>query len=386
MRILVVGRSLPLKENYMLGSVEYEQAQMLARNGHEVYYLFIDFRSMHHCRKIRQVEEIRDGVHIVTLHIPIGQKIPASVETQLGILLRHYQLNDFSRKYGVPDVVNVHYPSIYPYRIFASLQKQGAKIIGTEHWSKVQNQNLPKRYLRCLRDFVKKSDALTCVGGNLKESIVKLTGTNRLIYIIPNIVSNVFCSKEAERSEKGFHFLAVGRLSKEKGYDKLIQAFCNTFKTNKMVHLHIVGGGKENDPLQKIILDNNAQDVVTLHGLMKRQDLAEFYHQCDALVMSSDYETFGVPAAEAMTCGLPVIVTQNTGIACYVNKDCGIVIEDNKIENISKAMTLMYETYTNYSKQLISEYATRHFSEPVVYEMIKEVFERNARGDKNDNS
>ena len=381
MQILVVGRAIPSKENNMLGCFEYEQAQMLARYGHEVYYLSVDLRSIRHKRKIGFVKENRSGVTVDILNIPIGRTLPACIRNRLYGVFRKYQLRTFSNRYGVPDIVNVHYPSIYPYDIFIPLQNQGTKIVGTEHWSKVQNQDLSKTNLDFLKDFINKADAITCVGDSLKKSIVQLTETKREIFVIPNIVSPVFSYKNEKASKKSFRFLAVGRLSKEKGYDKLIQSFCNVFGNDDTVHLHIVGRGDEFDRLQELVANNNAESIVTLHGLMQREELADFYHQCDVLVMSSDYETFGVPAAEAMACGLPVIVPMNTGIARYVTDKSGIVIENNSIENISTAMKSMYMTYDNYSKKNISEYANEHFSESVVYKMIREEFETAVRGE-----
>lgn len=381
MQIWVIGRGIPAKENNMLGSFEFEQAQMLARHGYEVYYPIIDLRSLRHKRKIGFAHETIAGVNIETLNIPIGRALPAMIRNKLYEPLRKYQFRILGKKYGIPNIINVHYPSIYQYDVFDYLQVEGAKIIGTEHWSKVQNLDLPKANQDNLQDFVKKADAITCVGIKLKEAIIRITKTKRNIIIVPNIVSTVFYYKKTNSESHVFRFIAVGRLSKEKGYDKLVRAFCQSFGNSKNVHLHIVGGGEEYSKLNEIVLQNQAAEIITLHGVMQRYELSHFYHKCNVLIMPSDYETFGVPVIEAMSCGLPVITTKNAGVSNYVSPERGIVLENNEVESISEALIDIYNRYSQFDRQQISEFSNDHFSEDSVFEMINEIIERVAKGE-----
>lgn len=381
MRILVVGRDFPTKENHMMGSFEYDQAKMLVRNGHKVYYLFVDLRSLRHWRKFGFVKQEVDGVSVVAMNIPIGRALPADVRDRLYAPLRKYQMKMFCRYFGTPDVVYVHYPALYPYEIFAPVQALGARVVGTEHWSKVQNRDLPEKNLQNLKDFVEKADAVTCVGGALKKSIAQLTGTKREIIVIPNIVSAEFGYQKRERNQTEFHFLAVGRLSQEKGYAKLIHGFCEAFSGDDTVRLHIAGGGDEYPRLLELIAHYHAEERITLHGVMDKEKLAALYHRCDVLLMPSDYETFGVPAAEAMSCGLPVIVTENTGMATYITDEIGVTVPDNRVSNISAAMKAVRENIDRYDGVFISEFANTHFSEAVVYEKIRSVLEKTAKGE-----
>lgn len=381
MRILVVGRALPSKENNMLGTFEFEQAQMLASEGHEVFYTSIDLRSIRHWRKFGASLDLIDGVNVYTLNIPIGRALPAGIRDKLYAPLRRYQLKSFPRRFSVPDIVSVHYPSLYPYDVFSYLQDLGSKITGTEHWSKVQNKELDEENNQYLREFVAKADAVTCVGSALKDAIIQITGTSREIAVIPNIVSPAFKYVEKTTAKDGFDFLAVGRLSAEKGYDKLIRAFCRTFGNGESVKLHIAGGGDEYEELQSIITQYGAHDSVIMYGIMSQEELAILYQKCDALVMPSDYETFGVPAAEAMACGLPVVVTRNTGIAGFVDDSNGIIINDNQIDHLANALKEIYECYKRYDSREIAEFAKGKFSREVVYKRIIDIYEKALNGD-----
>lgn len=375
MRIFVIGRGFPSVENRMLGSFEFEQARLLSGNGHEVYYPYVDLRSLRHRRKLGTVITRIGGVNVVALNIPIGFALPAKIRSKAYSRFSKNLIKKISNRFGVPDIVSVHYPSIFPYDYFSPLQRNGAKIVGMEHWSRVQNRDLPEVNLRYLKDFVHNADALMCVCDALKESIIQLTGTSREIVVVPNIVPKCFEYKKISKSGDSFHFLAVGRLSQEKGYDKLVCAFNIAFKNNVHIKLHIVGGGYMYDDIQKSINDFNAENTILMHGVLNQTELADLYRHCNALIMPSEYETFGVPAAEAMSCGLPVIVTRNTGIANYVSDKCGIVIENNDIDLISNAMLSLYRNISNFNSDEISKFANNSFSESVIYQKIINVFD-----------
>lgn len=382
MRIFVIGRDFPSVENRMLGSFEFEQARLLSGHGHEVYYPYVDLRSIRHRRRLGTVITKKDGVNVVAFNIPIGFALPARIRLKAYSKLRKNLIKNISNRFGVPDIVSIHYPSIYPYDYFSTLQRKGAKIIGLEHWSKVQNRDLPEVNLRYLKEFVNYADAVMCVSFNLKESIIQLTGTTREIAVVPNIVSKCFEYKNVSKSGDSFHFLAVGRLSQEKGYDKLVCAFNKAFKHFENIKLHLVGGGYMYDDIKKSINDFNAENTIIMHGVLNQPELADLYRQCNALIMPSEYETFGVPAAEAMSCGLPVIVTRNTGIANYVSDKCGIVIENNDINLISDAMISLYRNISKYNSDKISEFANKSFSESVIYQKIMNVFNNCIEGVK----
>ena len=373
MKIWIIGRDFPTKENNMVGSVEFEQAQMLASHGYEVYYLCVDYRSFRHRRRYGVVINTTHGVNVVTLNIPIGPLCPSFMRRGLRFRLWHSLFSYFSKKNGLPSIIHVHYMSQFRYDILSFMQEKGVKIVGTEHWSKVQRMMLSDFCEGNLRNFIAKADAIICVGGALKEAIKKITDTKREIKIIPNIVPQLFTYRTVTDNSDCFRFVAVGRLSEEKGYDKLIEAFCRIMSEDANTCLSIIGGGNEYDRLKEI--------RIILHGLMSREKLADYYHKCNALVMPSDYETFGVPVIEAMACGVPVIVTKQAGSSCYINDTNGIVIENNEPNTIAEALLELHRRYSDYDHQSISDFAKSTFSESVVFNKVRDIYNRVIEGE-----
>ena len=374
MRIWVVGRAIPTKENNMKGSFELEQAQMLSRHGYEVYYPVLDLRPVRKKRKYGFIETELDGVTAVTLSVPISLVLPGRVRKGLALFLKEKLFRDMAIKYGMPKVIHVHYPAAFSYKPFQQMKKLGSKIVCTEHWTKVLNKTLNEVSVENLKEYIENCDEVMCVGEGMISSIQELTGSDREIKIIPNIVSEDFKLKEFPESDGTFRFAGVGRLVPCKRFDLLIRAFIDEFKGDNRFHLDIIGNGEEYLPLKHLIHEHGCENQISLLGVMDRKEVAEYYHKCNALVMSSNLETFGVPIIEAMASGLPVITTDAMGFPSLFHKEHGYIIPKDDQVCMAKAMRTLYENYSQFDGKKISEYARKYFGEDAIFELLSKVY------------
>lgn len=377
MKIWVIGRAYPKPENNMTGSFEFEQAEMLVKRGYEVYYPVLDTRSIIRRRKLGLIEEVRHGVHVVELSIPFERKLIYGKvrEYMLSNLIPVNFYRRMVKKYGLPDIVHIHYPALWPFVQFSELQKAGAKIVGTEHWTKVQEKTLPKLNLDYLKDHIKHSDAFICVGSPLRKSALQLTNSNRRIDVVPNVVPDMFSfDSAAANTGVPFRFVAAGRLVACKRFDLLIEAFTEAFNGNPNVALDIIGDGEEKDTLAKKISELRCGTQVHLLGVMKREQIAEYFKKCNALVLSSNLETFGVPVIEAFASGMPVITTDAIGFLEYMKENNSIVIKPDLKQPLVEAMQKLYRDYLNYNRQEIADFAKQNFGEDAVCRRIVEIY------------
>ena len=101
------------------------------------------------------------------------------------------------------------------------------------------------------------------------------------------------------------NLLFVGRLDPQKGVDLLLSAMQNLAR--KDVHLTLIGdsvlGGKK---ISVADMDN-----VSSLGWISHDELPRYYFHCDAVVIPSRWEAFGLVAIEAMKYGKPVLVSPN---------------------------------------------------------------------------
>jgi glycosyltransferase involved in cell wall biosynthesis len=105
----------------------------------------------------------------------------------------------------------------------------------------------------------------------------------------------------------GVRLLFVGRVSKEKDLDILVQAFRNLRAENLPVELSIVGHGPYSAALAEILPE------ACYTGYLSGADLAAAYASSDIFVFPSTTDTFGNVILEAQAAGLPVIVSDVGG-------------------------------------------------------------------------
>jgi glycosyltransferase involved in cell wall biosynthesis len=99
--------------------------------------------------------------------------------------------------------------------------------------------------------------------------------------------------------------IAVGRLSPQKGYDMLIDAWSKVFQIYPDWKLEIYGDGELKELLSKTISDSRMENCVELCGVVS--DIQDKYLESSIFVLSSLYEGLPMAMIEAMTCGLPIV-------------------------------------------------------------------------------
>ena len=100
--------------------------------------------------------------------------------------------------------------------------------------------------------------------------------------------------------------LAAGRLTEQKGFTVLIQAF-RQLRKDRAARLVILGDGEERSMLQSLIDELGLNDDVVLLGF-KSNPIA-YMKKATVFVLSSNWEGFGNVLVEAMACGTAVIST-----------------------------------------------------------------------------
>lgn len=101
--------------------------------------------------------------------------------------------------------------------------------------------------------------------------------------------------------------LAVGRLSHEKGFDLLIEAWRRIQHQLPGWQLHIAGSGAEHAALSQ-----QASDMPSVKLLGWIPDAWPLYRQATMFVLSSRYEGFPIALVEALSQGCPSIATRCT--------------------------------------------------------------------------
>ncbi len=101
--------------------------------------------------------------------------------------------------------------------------------------------------------------------------------------------------------------VAMGRLTFQKGFDNLLQAFKLIAPQHPDWHLLILGEGELQAELEHMRCSLGLVQQVSFLGLV--QNPFDILKQAQLFVLSSRFEGFGNVVVEALACGLPVVAT-----------------------------------------------------------------------------
>jgi glycosyltransferase involved in cell wall biosynthesis len=133
--------------------------------------------------------------------------------------------------------------------------------------------------------------------------------------VVPNaVLDNNLISKSKEVvthkwyiTEQIFVITAVGRLTNQKDFTNLINAFALTAGSLDFIRLVIIGSGEQKELLQSLVEDLGLESKVEFLGFQSNP--YKYMNASDLFVMSSKWEGPGHVLIEALATGCPVITT-----------------------------------------------------------------------------
>lgn len=155
---------------------------------------------------------------------------------------------------------------------------------------------------------------------------------------------NVFYPLSKTNNQKGFHFLYLGRLLKDKGVLELLQAFVQSFSNETNTILHIAGNFDKGNPASiseeefQAVLDKNKNIIYHNKVYPPNQLIAN----CDCVVLPSYREGFSMSLLEAMAMEKPVIATKVPGCKeAVIDGKNGFLVEAKNRRDLSLKMVQM---------------------------------------------
>ncbi len=145
-----------------------------------------------------------------------------------------------------------------------------------------------------------RADAVVCQTARSKRCVP--VAARRRAVVIPNSIAPASVQPVPSGRKR---LVAVGRLTEQKGFELLIQAFGRVAGNNPGWDLHIWGDGPDRPVLEAAIRDLGLGSRIYLRGLSTTP--GGWRTEADAFVLSSRYEGFPNVLGEAMAAGLPVI-------------------------------------------------------------------------------
>ena len=141
--------------------------------------------------------------------------------------------------------------------------------------------------------------------------------------------------KRSEEVRKAFQLsphdvmvLYVGRISKEKSLERLLDSFLRVSRTHISTRLVLAGDGPLRDRLQR----KYGSDKIIFTGVKLGDDLSVLFASADIFALPSRSETLSLVSLEAMASGLPVIAMREGGVQDVVQSEQTGLLADSDTE------------------------------------------------------
>ena len=168
--------------------------------------------------------------------------------------------------------IEVAYLECGPTKILAGSTNKKAKKLAWVHCDLAKKEGIADQTDQ-LKKYYQAYDKVVCVSENVRESFVRQFGPDPEAVVLYNV------NDEEEILEKAVAFdaprakdnnlVAVGRLTRQKGFDRLIEACAALKRDGYLFHLRILGEGPERQKLEQLILQNGLSDAVELLGFQQ---------------------------------------------------------------------------------------------------------------------
>ncbi len=383
MHILIIRSWYPTCENAIRGIFFREQAHALKRAGFQVGVIAP-------LQKSFRKHLAYGGTWPTGIDLEIDHDIPTFRHYSFKLLPKQLQLNNwlwlrngralfqrYKKKYGTPDLMHAH-ATLWA-GILACQLKQQADIpyIITEHSTTFARGLVKGIELHKAKRAISKANAGIAVSPQLGDLLKNKIGSpNRGWQWIPNMTEVVNTKQmfTLSNNKKQFCFLNIALMTKKKGQDTLLHAFAAQFKRQNDITLRIGGDGELRLSLEKLSKNLGIQNQVVFLGMLDRSEVAAEIKKCNAFVLSSHYETFGIVLIEALCNGKPVIATACGGPECIVNEENGYLVPVGDIPAFGKAMVNLYKNHHLFNNYIIAKNCHSNFGETAVVQKIATLY------------
>jgi GalNAc-alpha-(1->4)-GalNAc-alpha-(1->3)-diNAcBac-PP-undecaprenol alpha-1,4-N-acetyl-D-galactosaminyltransferase len=221
-------------------------------------------------------------------------------------------------------------------RVILALLGTGIPVVITEH-NDPSHSKLPVPFGTIRRLVYPLAARLVTVGKGVDSGFRWFPASRRrVIYnpIPPPAVSEPANSKESQPPT----IVAMGRLTRQKGFDMLIQAFSKVYADHPSWRLVILGEGPERNALERKVAELKLQGAVALPGFAS--DPLPYLLSSKIFAMSSRWEGFPMALGEAMAAGLPVVSFDcRSGPSEYItNEENGLLVEPDDVPALTHAL------------------------------------------------
>lgn len=314
-------------------------------------------------------------IHFITYQLPVRLDVFSENIFYHEVAVGDYPLFDYApyelilssrivevAKFEKLDLLHVHYAIPHASAAFMAkqiLKSQGIHMpyITTLHGTDITLVGRDSSFEPVITFAINQSDAVTAVSESLRKDTYDYFSINKNIEVIPNFVCLEEYSKHKADEQlrkniapNGEKILThISNFRKVKRVEDVLHVFENV-QQKVPCKLLLVGDGPERNRLESLCREKSLCNKITFAGKLK--DTERVLSISDLFLLTSESESFGLAALEAMAAGVPVISTNTGGIPeVNINKITGYTSDVGNVaemaENAIKLLSnnLLFEEF-----------------------------------------
>ena len=315
------------------GVVATELGKGLAKHGHEIHFITYS--------QPTRLDFFSENLHYHEVDIkpyPLFQYPPYEIAlaSKMVEVVKKEQLDLLHVHYAVP-----HASAAYMAREILKVDGQQIPFITTLHGTDITIVGKDASLEPVVTFSINQSDGITAVSDDLKKDTYDHFPVTKDIQVIPNFVDlSRFKKLKKDHFKKAICpnneklIVHTSNFRKVKRVQDVIKVFCKVRETVPS-KLLLVGDGPERPEMEKLAAETCSGDDVRFLG--KLEVVEEVLSVADLFLMTSEKESFGLAALEAMACEVPLISSRAGGLP-ELNLDgvSGYICEIGDIEEMAK--------------------------------------------------
>jgi L-malate glycosyltransferase len=292
------------------GVVATELGKALAMKGHEIHFIS-------YSQPVRLIQ----GMENVFFHEVNVSSYPLFDYPPYELVLAS-KLVDVVR-FEKLDLLHVHYAIPHAsaaYMAARILAAEGIRIpyVTTLHGTDITLVGRDASFEPVITFAINESSAVTAVSESLAADTRSYFKVRKEIQVIPNFVCREDYAREPNERQRrhlapgGEKILVhVSNFRKVKRVEDVVRVFAGV-RSKMPARLLLIGDGPERSGIEKLCREMDTCNDIRFLG--KVTDPVPFLKISDLFLLTSETESFGLAALEAMACGVPVISTNTGGI------------------------------------------------------------------------
>lgn len=315
------------------------------------------------------------------------------------LLWSYWNHADFYRRPVLKAVRNIH--GLFPFDIVhahstfhdgaagaAIAGKFGVPLVITEHLGEVDKLFSDDRFAGVIRSNIATASRVIAVSRAHRDKLAGfLDERDRAkLAVVPNCVdTSVFYPSTGPAPDLAApRFAFIGYFRAVKNLELLIGAFASVLKSIPRATLTMIGSGKPSDPsceegLKRMVGELGIGKAVRFLPVIpanERMKMADTIRdECDIVVLTSRYESFGCVLMEALACGKQVVSTRCGGPEDIIDGDAkGFLCENGSRDDLAEKLEMAASNLAGHDPKAAAADASARFSSKRIGDMIHEIY------------